>query len=92
MILHLFKRILTALNPGVQNGKLSLNANKCVVIRFSLNHNPDPPLYRVSDVVLKQVNSHRDLGVIANHSLSWSEHCNTICSKAYRSLNLIIEG
>ena len=61
---------MTALNPG----------GTCLLMQTGYkDHNPDPPFCWVSDVVFKQVNSRHDLGVIANHSLSWSD---TICIPA----------
>ena len=72
--------------------KLSLNSSKCVSLRFSLpssrNILPDP-VYYISGQPIVSVDKHKDLGVIVQKNLSWSDHIAAACAKAYKSLYLI---
>ena len=70
--------------------KLSLNADKCAAIRFSLSpKTPPSSVYRVDETTIKFLPCHRDLGIVASSDLSWSNHYDLICSKAYRTFHLI---
>ena len=70
--------------------KLSLNADKCAAIRFSLSpKTPPPSVYRVDETTIKFLPCHRDLGIVASSDLSWSNHYDLICSKAYHTFHLI---
>ena len=70
--------------------KLSLNAVKCAAIRFSLSpKTPLPSVYKVDETMIPFLPCHRDLGIVASNNLSWSNHYDLICSKAYRTLRLI---
>ena len=72
--------------------KLSLNSSKCVSLRFSLPSSrsilPDP-VYYISGQPIVSVDKHKDLGVIVQKNLSWSDHIAAACAKAYKSLYLI---
>ena len=67
---------------------LYLNSDKCATIRFSTSRS-DSPLYFIEGLPIPAPSSHRDLGVIVSSNLSWSDHYNYICSKAYSSIYLI---
>ena len=70
--------------------KLSSNAVKCAAIRFSLSpKTPLPSVYKVDETMIPFLPCHRDLGIVASNDLSWSNHYDLICSKAYRTLHLI---
>ena len=79
---------LDSLTSWCDTWKLRLNTSKCVALRFSLS-STSLPTYIIDNQPIKSVTSHRDLGVVVNSSLSWSEHIHTICNKAYQSLHLI---
>ena len=71
--------------------KLTISAHKCVAVKFSLRHaaSADSLLYHLDNLLLPFSDHHRDLGVIVCNNCSWLRHYNHICSKAYRSLNII---
>ena len=59
-------------------------------IRFSLSPESQPTLsYCIGRATVKTQTNHRDLGILVRYNLSWSDHCNQICYKAYCQLNLI---
>ena len=69
--------------------KLSLNSSKCVALRFTNKSPPELSPYSVENTNLEFALSHRDLGIIVSHNLTWSNHFKVICSKAYSALALI---
>ena len=71
------------------SSKLSFNANKCSLIRFSTNSTPFEIDYLLCGSQLKVANSCRDLGIIVSDNLSWSDHYKFISSKAYSQLSLV---
>ena len=71
------------------SSKLSFNANKCSLIRFSTNSTPFEIDYLLCGSQLKVANSCRDLGIIVSDDLSWSDHYKFISSKAYSQLSLV---
>ena len=71
--------------------KLMLNGVKCSMMRISLSQHTltCSDKYQIFASILQSVSCQRDLGIMVSNDLSWSSHYNKICSKAYRSLNLI---
>ena len=72
--------------------KLSLNNAKCVSLRISLlssGSTPPDPVYYINGQPIVSVDKHKDLGVIIQKNLSWSDHISAACAKAYKSLYLI---
>ena len=45
--------------------------------------------YHIHASILQSVSCQRDLGIKVRNDLSWTSHFNKICSKAYRSLDLV---
>lgn len=68
---------------------IRLNASKCSHITFSLLRNSNESSYYIDGLLLDQVETQHDLGVIVSHDLSWSAHYRKICSKAYQSLYML---
>lgn len=81
---------ISALAKYLEINQLSLNAKKCFVTTFTKNkkhvhhHN-----YNVKGTQLIKKSEMRDLGVVYDGKLKFSEHINTVCSKARRMLGFI---
>ena len=58
--------------------KLSLNSSKCVALRFAKKSPPEESPYSVENTNLEFALSHRDLGIIVSHNLTWSNHFKVI--------------
>ena len=69
--------------------KLSLNPSKCIAVRFGHCPQLAPPAYQIENGTIQPVSKQQHLCIIVTSKLSWSDHCDTICSKAYRSLHRI---
>ena len=70
------------------NWKLSLNCSKCAALQFTLSSST-PTTYLIGGQPIKLVEKHKDLGILVQNRLSWSDHITSICAKAYRSLHFI---
>ena len=60
-----------------------------IALRFTNKSPPELSPYSVENTNLEFALSHRDLGIIVSHNLTWSNHFKVICSKAYSALALI---
>lgn len=79
---------LLALQEWCRKWKLQLNIKKCVAILFSLAKHQHSD-FTISDSVISNSNSHRDLGVVVCGNLSWLQHYNKICANCYQALHLM---
>ena len=81
---------LDSLSAWCHQWKLSLNPSKCSYIRFSLSHKETTvPNYSINSNEIQLVSTQRDLGISISSDLSWTNHINQICAKAYRTLQFI---
>ena len=87
-LFHFKTIIIIAVEAWCRKWNLSLNSSKCCAIRFTLGK-CDNGTYILNNTPIKFTNLQRDLGLLIKSDLSWSDHYNYICSKAYRSLYLI---
>ena len=75
--------------PIVQQLELASQHQKCAALCFSLSRLPLLNQYDLNGPPIDSSESCKDLGIVVNSNLNWSNHYNIICCKAYRSLNLI---
>ena len=82
---------LDTVNRWCNEWKLSLNANKCSSMRLALSSRSTHQVgtYSISNRDLETTRSQRDLGVVVQKDLLWTDHYNKISRKAYMALNLI---
>ena len=66
---------------------LSLNASKCVHVKFG--RGCSSPSLKLGNSVIQSLETHKDLGVTVHCTFSWTCHIDLICRKAYCSLSLI---
>ena len=81
---HLFNA-LPVLEKWASTNKMCFHPSKSKVICF---HGP-PPEYTFCNVKLEVVDSHRDLGLLVNSSLTWSDHISLRLGKAYGAFYLL---
>ena len=70
--------------------RLHFNDSKCVVMIF---HSSSSSIfdydYKIGSNFITSKDTHRDLGIMLQTNLNWSNHYDHICCKAYRVLSLL---
>ena len=60
------------------------------MLRVSLSSSTQTHHFSVDGVnIMPTTSTHTDLGIIVSNNLSWLDHYDHICIKAYRALNMI---
>ena len=67
--------------------QMEFNVEKCSVIHLGRNNAQNQ--YQLGSVVLKSSNTERDLGVVVDKTMKFSEHINSTVSKANATLGMI---
>ena len=70
--------------------RLGLNASKCKTFRITLKRKFIDSSYKINGVVLENVSTMKDLGVILDQRLTFEAHINATVAKANRALGLLI--
>ena len=83
----LLQEDLTSIEGWCDEWHLNLNANKCVALEFSSEH--DPVVYSLGSQQMSMSQCHWDLGILVCITLSWANHYSKLCSSAYGSLYMI---
>ena len=68
--------------------KLSPNSSKCASVHSSFSSSCSST-YNINGHPIKSVTQYKDIGIIVQNNLTWSEHTHHIRAKAYQSLYLI---
>lgn len=81
-------RDLEKINLWCQKWLLHINVGKTKDILFSRKRQPSnlPPLY-FNNLVIETVSSHKQLGIVLDAKLDWSEHIEDICSRSLQRIN-----
>src|SRR6266516_5831817 len=66
---------------------MKFNTDKCTVMQFERNNAASQ--YILDDKRLKELESERDLGVIIDKNLKFSDHCNKVANSANVTLGMI---
>ena len=78
---------LNSLHKWSNDWQMQFNVDKCSVIH--VGHNNKLSNYKLGNSDLKSSDSERDLGVIMDSSMKFSEQCNTVVKQANSTLGLI---
>ena len=70
--------------------QLAINVEKCAVLSIGKNANSN--LYRINNVVLKNVDNMHDLGIDVDSNLFFHKHINCIVTKARQRLGVLYRG
>ncbi|CAF4921648.1 unnamed protein product [Pieris macdunnoughi] len=73
-----------------KKNKLFFNTSKCSIITFSRMKKPINFNYTLNNTVLKRMDTVRDLGVNLDAELTFRNHIQNVCKKAYRSLGFVL--
>jgi len=81
------RRDLTNLENWSNKWQMKFNEDKCTVMHLGRNNTASQ--YILNDKNLKKSERERDLGVIVDKSLKFSEHCNKVANTANVTLGMI---
>jgi exonuclease III len=83
-------RDLYRLSTWANKWLVTFNANKTVYIKISrkVNVTPKPILY-LNGEIIKEVSTHKHLGLTFNQTLTWSDHIKLLSSKAAQCVGLL---
>ena len=85
----ILNRDLAKISKWCKDWLLTLCPSKSATILFSRKDKILPyVLLLVNNTVIKQVDSHKHLGIVFNKTLSWSDHINEIATKAMKRVHL----
>lgn len=84
------QRDLNELHNWCAMNKLNLNKSKCVTLCLSRGNSQYPPIYNLDQYQLTDVSSVKDLGIIIDNKLNFTEHIDKITSKAFKTLGFIL--
>lgn len=70
--------------------RLGINVGKCSFISFTRKTHPTNFDYLINNTKISKVNSVRDLGIIVDSKLIFSQHIEAIVNKAYKNLGFIL--
>ena len=87
---HELQRSIVDLVAWCNLNKISLNSDKCYIISFGRSRSPILFDYLLSISPVSRQHSIRDLGVILDVKLTFTEHFNHIINKAYSMLGFIL--
>ena len=78
---------INSINEWCKTWLMKLNANKCKVLHMGKsNTNAN---YTINEVTLESSTSEKDLGVLISSDLKWSNHVQTISTRANRILGML---
>ena len=81
---------LDAVTKWAADWKLNLNASKCKSFKITLKRNFIHSSYGINGTLLENVGKIRDLGVVLDQKLTFSDHIDHVASKANRALGVLI--
>ena len=86
---HLLQSDLTALERWESEWQMEFNPSKCTVIQISNNKKIKLMHYNLHGEVLQTVEKSKYLGVTFNNRLTWSDHIDSIATKANKVIGFI---
>ncbi|GBM00726.1 hypothetical protein AVEN_150896-1 [Araneus ventricosus] len=69
--------------------KLQLNIEKCSIFRYTREAHLLIHVYKINDLVSSRSDSVTDLGIVFDTKLDFSQHIDSMVSKAYRKLGIL---
>jgi hypothetical protein len=83
-------RDLERLSTWAAKWLVTFNATKTVYIKISRKVNPAPlPVLILNGIVVREVQTHKHLGLTFNQTLTWSDHIEALTTKAAKCVGLL---
>ena len=85
----LLQQDLNAILDWCSTFHLTLNKEKCLVVRYHINNSPFDFDYHLSGHTTAEKSAYKDLGIFTTYNLKWKSHYKHITSRAYKMLGLL---
>ena len=83
-------RDLHRLSQWAAKWLVTFNADKTVFLQVTRKLNPAPkPILNLNGIQIREVNTHKHLGLTFNSNLTWSDHIGDLATKAGRCVGLL---
>jgi hypothetical protein len=83
-------RDLNRLSTWAKTWLVTFNANKTVYLQVSRKLNPAPkPILKLNGTQIKEVATHKHLGLTFNNNFTWSDHIGNLATKAAKCVGLL---
>jgi hypothetical protein len=83
-------RDLKRLSNWSNNWLVTFNATKTVYLQVSRKLHPSPkPILKLHGQIIKEVQTHKHLGLTFNNTLTWTDHISNLVTKASRCIGLL---
>jgi hypothetical protein len=83
-------RDLHRLSNWANKWLVTFNATKTVYLKISRKVNPAPhPILRLNGEIIKEVFTHKHLGLTFNRTLTWSDHISSLSTRAAQCVGLL---
>lgn len=69
--------------------EINPNKSKCIIIQKRLSKSLITPIFKINNQPIEIVNSAKNLGIIFNNSLTWSDHINYACGRTFSMLRTL---
>lgn len=83
---------LDAITAWADDSKLYFNIKKCVSMTYTRSKNPIEFIYKIKGDVLSSVKSIKDLGVVFDSKLTFSDHILQLSASCYKLLGFVIRS
>lgn len=74
------------------SNNITVNVGKCQYISYTRKTNPISSSYHLNNVPIEKVSVIRDLGVLLDSKLSFTQHFDMIAGKAFRNLGFVLRS
>lgn len=87
---HNLQGDLNRLSVFYNENRININVNKCSYMTFTRKLRPVKFNYSINDSVILETKVVKDLGVLLDSKLSFTDHINNITTKAFKNLGFIL--
>ena len=84
-----FQTDLNNIQKYCSDNNLVINSNKSFHLRISMKSVQLTNIYKINNIFIKQVETHKHLGVIIDNKLTFNSHCDYIINNAYKKWAII---
>lgn len=86
------QRNLSIVDSWCKDNKITLSINKCAVVSYCNTNKAVDYVYSVGNISVPRMTTFKDLGVVFDSHLQFTDHISTVCKSASRALGFVIRS